>query len=109
MTFCIKEYYFFDLKATWKILYKSVCKQKEFIILKSLHVIILVYTFISLLFYKFLVKVRKRSKCIFMDIMMCFRKIVILDFAQLFKKRDTFLYPPVKKQDLNKLLIVIAA
>ena len=67
MTCCIKEYYFCDLKARWKILYKSVCKQKEFIILKSLHVIILVYTFISLLFYKFLVKVQKRSKCIFMD------------------------------------------
>ena len=40
---------------------------------------------------------------------MCFRKIVILDYAQLFKKREIFLYPPVKKQDLNKLLIVIAA
>ena len=40
---------------------------------------------------------------------MCFRKIVILDYAQLFKKREIFLYPLVKKQDLNELLMVIAA
>ena len=29
---------------------------------------------------------------------MCFRKIVILDYTQLFKKREIFLYPPVKNK-----------
>lgn len=31
---------------------------------------------------------------------MCFWKIIILDYAQLFKKREIFLYHPVKKNEI---------